>query len=108
MVEMGVLDPTKVTRYALQNAASVAGLILTTAAMVAELPRKSIPMAAAAWAAWVAWAAWTCKSGLPAPRKPRQAPPRRGFLFVPPATFHARARAWPVNARPGGGALPWR
>ncbi|MDQ3197265.1 MAG: chaperonin GroEL [Pseudomonadota bacterium] len=38
LVEMGVLDPTKVTRYALQNAASVAGLILTTAAMVAELP----------------------------------------------------------------------
>ena len=40
MVEMGVLDPTKVTRYALQNAASVAGLILTTAAMVAEMPKE--------------------------------------------------------------------
>ena len=39
MVEMGVLDPTKVTRCALQNAASIAGLILTTAAMVAELPK---------------------------------------------------------------------
>ncbi|MGE5668301.1 MAG: chaperonin GroEL [Betaproteobacteria bacterium] len=39
MVEMGVLDPTKVTRYALQNAASVAGLMLTTDAMVAELPK---------------------------------------------------------------------
>jgi chaperonin GroEL len=39
MVEMGVLDPTKVTRTALQNAASVAGLILTTDAMVAELPK---------------------------------------------------------------------
>ena len=37
MVEMGVLDPTKVTRYALQNAASVAGLMLTTECMVAEL-----------------------------------------------------------------------
>jgi chaperonin GroEL len=37
LVEMGVLDPTKVTRTALQNAASVAGLILTTDAMVAEL-----------------------------------------------------------------------
>jgi chaperonin GroEL len=35
LVEMGVVDPTKVTRCALQNAASVAGLILTTAAMVA-------------------------------------------------------------------------
>jgi chaperonin GroEL len=39
LVEMGVLDPTKVARCALQNAASVAGLILTTDAMVAELPK---------------------------------------------------------------------
>ncbi|GAO35982.1 molecular chaperone GroEL [Sulfuricella sp. T08] len=39
MVEMGVLDPTKVTRYALQNAASVAGLMLTTECMVAEMPK---------------------------------------------------------------------
>ena len=38
MVEMGVLDPTKVTRTALQNAASVAGLMLTTDCMVGELP----------------------------------------------------------------------
>ncbi len=40
MVEMGILDPTKVTRYALQNAASVAGLMITTEAMVAELPKE--------------------------------------------------------------------
>ncbi len=39
MVAMGVLDPTKVTRTALQNAASVSSLILTTDAMVAELPK---------------------------------------------------------------------
>lgn len=38
MIEMGILDPAKVTRSALQNAASVAGLILTTDALVAELP----------------------------------------------------------------------
>ncbi|HTN93832.1 MAG TPA: chaperonin GroEL [Gallionella sp.] len=38
MLEMGVVDPTKVTRVALQNAASIAGLMLTTACMVAELP----------------------------------------------------------------------
>jgi chaperonin GroEL len=37
MVQMGVIDPTKVVRFALQNAASVAGLMLTTDAMVAEL-----------------------------------------------------------------------
>jgi chaperonin GroEL len=40
MLEMGILDPTKVTRSALQNAASVAGLIITTEAMVAELPKE--------------------------------------------------------------------
>jgi chaperonin GroEL len=39
LVQMGVLDPTKVARAALQNGASVAGLILTTDAMVAELPK---------------------------------------------------------------------
>ena len=43
MVEMGILDPTKVTRSALQNAASVAGLLITTEAMVAELPKKNEP-----------------------------------------------------------------
>ena len=41
LVEMGVIDPTKVTRNALQNAASVAGLILTTDCMVAEIPQKT-------------------------------------------------------------------
>src|SRR5262245_25365337 len=40
LVQMGVLDPTKVARAALQNGASVAGLILTTDAMVAELPKE--------------------------------------------------------------------
>jgi chaperonin GroEL len=40
LVEMGILDPTKVTRLALQNAMSVAGLLLTTECMVAELPKK--------------------------------------------------------------------
>ena len=39
MIEMGILDPAKVTRAALQNAASVAGLLITTEAMVAEVPK---------------------------------------------------------------------
>ena len=46
MVEFGILDPTKVTRTALQNAASIAGLMITTEAMVAELPKKEEPAAA--------------------------------------------------------------
>ena len=43
MVAMGILDPTKVTRYALQNAASIAGLMITTEAMIAELPKDEKP-----------------------------------------------------------------
>jgi len=44
LVSMGILDPTKVTRFALQNAASVAGLMITTEAMVAEEPKDDAPM----------------------------------------------------------------
>ena len=43
MIAMGILDPTKVTRTALQNAASVAGLMITTEAMVAEHPKDEKP-----------------------------------------------------------------
>ena len=46
LVEMGIIDPTKVTRYALQNAASVTGLLLTTEAMVADAPQDDAPAAA--------------------------------------------------------------
>jgi chaperonin GroEL len=45
MIKMGILDPTKVTRFALQNAASIAGLLLTTEVMVAEKPKKEEPHA---------------------------------------------------------------
>ena len=45
MIEMGIVDPTKVTRYALQNAASVTGLLLTTEAMVTEAPQDDVPPA---------------------------------------------------------------
>ncbi|MCW3154774.1 chaperonin GroEL [Achromobacter spanius] len=48
LVELGVIDPTKVTRTALQNAASIAGLILTTDATVAQLPEESKAPAAPA------------------------------------------------------------
>ncbi len=57
MVTKGIIDPTKVVRPALQDAASVAGLLITTEAMVAEVPKKKAPRlrpcrAAAAWAEW--------------------------------------------------------
>jgi len=47
LVKMGVIDPTKVTRSAIQNAASIAGLLITTEAMVAEIPKKETPAPAA-------------------------------------------------------------
>ncbi|WP_305775294.1 TCP-1/cpn60 chaperonin family protein, partial [Lactiplantibacillus paraplantarum] len=48
MIEAGIVDPTKVTRSALQNAASVSALLLTTEAVVAEKPDENAPAAPAA------------------------------------------------------------
>ena len=45
LVAKGIIDPTKVVRTALQDAASVAGLLITTEAMIAELPKKDQPAA---------------------------------------------------------------
>ncbi len=60
MFKAGIIDPTKVVRTALQDAASVAGLLVTTECMVAEKPEKKPRRCrAAAWVAWAAWAAWT-------------------------------------------------
>jgi len=46
LIALGIVDPVKVVRSALQNAASVAGLLVTTEAMIAELPKKEAPMPA--------------------------------------------------------------
>ena len=54
MIAMGILDPAKVTRTALQAAGSVAGLMITTEVMIAETPKEEAP----AMPEWVAWAAW--------------------------------------------------
>ena len=43
LVKAGVVDPTKVTRSALQNAASISGLLLTTEALITEIPEKKAP-----------------------------------------------------------------
>ncbi len=68
MLEAGIVDPAKVVRTALQDAASVAGLLITTEAMVAEMPKDQARRrrwAAAAAAEWAAWAAWISKSYRP-------------------------------------------
>jgi len=46
MVEIGIVDPAKVTRSALQNAASIASTLLTTEAVVADIPQPEPPMPA--------------------------------------------------------------
>ena len=46
MIEVGIVDPTKVTRSALQNSSSIASVFLTTEAAVAEIPQKEDPAAA--------------------------------------------------------------
>ena len=70
MVEKGIIDPAKVVRAALQDAASVAGLLVTTEAMVAEAAEEGGSRcrrcrAAAAWAAWAEWISKTSESRLP-------------------------------------------
>jgi chaperonin GroEL len=57
LVSKGIIYPTEVVRAAIQNAASVAALLITTEPMIAELPKKNAPAAACPRAA--AWAAWT-------------------------------------------------
>ena len=57
MVEAGIVDPTKVTRSALQNAGSVAAMFLTTEAVVADKPEPKAAAECLTWAAWVEWAA---------------------------------------------------
>ena len=65
-IEAGIVDPTKVVRVALQNAASVAGLLITTEAMITDRPKKDAARrcraAAAAWAAWAIWTSKPCRS----------------------------------------------
>ena len=74
MVKGGVLDPTKVARSALQNAASIAGLLLTTEASVVELPKKESAMPP-----MPPVAVWTCKF-YRCPQKP--APKARAFALI--------------------------
>ncbi len=104
MIKAGIIDPAKVTRSALQNAASIAALFLTTEAVIADKPEKAPRRP---WvAATAAWAAWTSESGLThsttaAPARPggavpdREPPLRRLCHGVPPSAFQARASCPP-------------
>ena len=72
LVKAGVIDAAKVTRSALQNAASIAALFLTTEAVVADKPEKEAAPAACPVAACPAWAAWATSSH-PAPARSERA-----------------------------------
>ena len=63
LVKAGVIDPAKVTRAALQNAASIAAMLLTTEALIADKPEPARWAAVAACPTWVAWAAWVAWAG---------------------------------------------
>ena len=100
----GVIDPTKVVRCALQDAASVAGLLITTEAMIAELPKKEAQRMAHPAAAWVAWAAWTTKSSTERHNVKSKKPRRilRGFFYA----FSFAGIAAGINARRGFASAP--
>ena len=59
LVSKGIIDPTKVVRIALQDASSIAGLLITTEAMVAELPKKESPAMPGGGGMGAEWAEWT-------------------------------------------------
>ena len=73
MLSAGIVDPAKVVRVALQDAASIAGLLITTEAMVAEAPkRESAPAMPEVAAEWAAWEGWTSRT--PGPDRKSKAP----------------------------------
>ena len=78
MVETGIIDPAKVVRTALQDAASVAGLLITTEAMIAETPKKGGPAMPRCRAA-VEWAGMGGMDFSTPPQKKRQTRQRRRF-----------------------------
>ena len=97
LVAAGIIDPAKVTRSALQNAASIAALFLTTEAVIADKPEKAAPAPAAATP--VAWAAWTSESSpLRTPREAARA--MRAASRV--STWRADVTQPPLSGRRAG------
>ena len=85
MLGAGIVDPAKVVRVALQDAASIAGLLITTEAMVAEAPKKESASAMPAAAAWAEWAEWTTKiHTVLTPQKEGSKTSRSGAFFLLP------------------------
>ena len=63
MFKEGIIDPVKVVRTALQDAASISGLLVTTEAMVADKPEEKtrhLQCQVVGWVVWVEWVVWEC------------------------------------------------
>ena len=90
MIKAGIIDPAKVTRSALQNAASIAALFLTTEAVIADKPEKA-PAARVATAAWAAWTSSPPRST----HDPQHSTSRRAVLLTEgrPLAFPGRSDA---------------
>ena len=98
MIAAGIIDPAKVTRSALQNAASIAALFLTTEAVVADKPEKAPAMPGRA-----AWAAWTSDRVHHAQTLIRRAPASAGAFLRDQRT--PRGRNWMLMRGPTGRAV---
>ena len=95
--DMSIIDPTEVVRAAIQNAASVAALLITTEAMIAELPK---PAAAAACRRAAAWAAWISDPAPTRSHEMRNPGSDAGvFVFDPTQTFNYAPAAYLVPFR---------
>ena len=112
LVKAGVIDPAKVVRNALQNAASIASLLLTTEAIVAEIPedKKEAPAMPAA-AAWAACTKDVSLCGSPGSAGqliwPGGIRSGRAFVFVGPTARRAALPARPASSPlPTGSSLP--
>ena len=93
MFKAGIVDPTKVVRTALQDAASIAGLLITTEAMIAERPKKELAgPGGMPGGGWAAWATWTTEPAAPA--QASWGPPPGG-----PFSFERRQTAARLNHR---------
>ena len=82
MIGAGIVDPAKVTRSALENAASVSSMVLTTEALVADKPEPPHPRLPPVWAAWTACTKRHRKAATIAQNPDAHLYGRRGFLSL--------------------------
>src|SRR5690606_487666 len=111
MVAEGIIDPAKVTRSALENAASIAGMVLTTETLIAEIPEEEPPAGGAGGGGMGMPPMQGRPRGVARRQRTRKAPPARGRLFVqtrPPGAGRFLFRKKTFAAANAGGHLARR